>query len=118
MLNSESALDAAFRALGDGARRSILERLSRGEATMSEIAEPLSITLSAVHQHVAVLEDAGLVSCEKRGRSRWCRLEAGGFRRVERWIRDRQQLWDARLGALARHLEAEDGRPRRRRGKK
>lgn len=117
MLNSEIALDAAFRALGDGARRSILERLSRGEATISEIATPLSITLSAVHQHVAVLEEAGFVVCEKRGRSRWCRLEPAGFTRVESWIGDRKRLWNAKLGALARLLASEQPRPRKKGGK-
>ena len=111
-------LDTAFRALSDGARRSILERLSRGEATMSVIAEPLPITLSAVHQHVAVLEEAGLVVCEKRGRSRWCRLEPSGFKRIEHWIGDRKRLWDMRLGALALHLASERRRPVGRRGKK
>lgn len=119
MLKHKADIDGVFRALGDSARRAILERLSRGEAAMSDIAAPLSIGLSAVHQHIAVLEDAGLVICEKRGRSRWCRLDATGFDCAEIWIKDRRRLWERRLEALAQHLGAEkplpkQPRPRRR----
>src|SRR5262245_54037207 len=119
MLKSEERLDTVFRALGDGARRAIIEELSRGEATMSELAAPLTITLSAVHQHIAVLQEAGLVACEKRGRARWCRLDVTGLNRAEAWIRDRKRLWDGRLGSLARYLASESAkpiRPRRKRG--
>jgi DNA-binding transcriptional ArsR family regulator len=119
MLKSEERLDTVFRALGDRARRAILEDLSRGEATMSDLAAPLGVTLSAVHQHISVLQAAGLVACEKRGRMRWCRLDIAGLNRAEAWIRDRKRLWDGRLGSLARYLASEAAqpvKPRRKRG--
>jgi DNA-binding transcriptional ArsR family regulator len=121
MLKSEGRLDTVFRALGDRARRAILEHLSRGEATMSELAAPLGVTLSAVHQHISVLQEAGLVACEKRGRVRWCSLNVAGLNKAEAWIRDRKRLWDGRLDSLARYLARESAkpvRPRRQRGGK
>jgi DNA-binding transcriptional ArsR family regulator len=111
MLKYET-LDVVFRALGDGARRAILEELSRGEKAMSELAVPLGVSLSAVHQHIAVLEAAQLVRCEKRGRTRWCALDAAGLKRAEAWIADRKRLWDGRLARLSRHLDAETAKPR------
>jgi DNA-binding transcriptional ArsR family regulator len=71
------------------------------------------VTLSAVHQHIAVLQEAGLVACEKRGRSRWCRLDAKGLNQAEGWIRDRKRLWQGRLGSLARYLAGDASRPKR-----
>ena len=104
MINYSDPLDGAFRALGDGVRRRILERLARGEATLSALADPLEISLPAVHQHVALLEEVGLVRCEKRGRERVCRLDTRGFDRVEAWIQGRRRLWSARLANLDRFL--------------
>jgi DNA-binding transcriptional ArsR family regulator len=107
LLNYSDPLDGVFKALGDGARRKILEQLSRGEATLSAIAEPLEISLSAVHQHVALLEAVGLVACEKRGRERFCRLDARGLDRADAWIRGRRRLWENRLAALDGYLARE-----------
>jgi DNA-binding transcriptional ArsR family regulator len=107
LLNYSDPLDGVFKALGDGARRRILEQLSRGEATLSALAEPLEISLPAVHQHVAVLEAVGLVACEKRGRERFCRLDTRGFARAEAWIRGRRRLWESRLAALDAYVSTE-----------
>ncbi len=100
MLNYSDSLDGVFKALGDGARRAILERLARGEATLSALAGPLEISLPAVHQHVALLEEVGLVASEKRGRERYCRLDTRGLDRAEAWIGARRRLWHSRLAAL------------------
>ena len=82
----------------------MLARLSFGDATLGQLAEPLEMSLPAVHQHLAVLEDAGLVSCEKRGRERWCRLQSEALGEAERWISERRALWQRRLGALDEYL--------------
>lgn len=109
------SLDAIFKALGDSGRRAMLMQLERGEATLGQLAEPLTMSLPAVHQHLAVLEDAGLVTCEKRGRERWCRLESNTLAHAEQWITQRRQLWDGRLGALDAYLAADARRrPKRR----
>lgn len=108
MLNYQASLDRAFKALSDPTRRAIVERLSRGPASVSELAEPLPISLPAVHQHLQALEEAGVVSWEKKGRVRWCRLDAKGLGAVEAWISDRRRLWERRLDALAAHLSRED----------
>src|SRR3569832_1579280 len=79
MLNYQSPLDTAFKALSDPTRRANLERLSRGPASVSELAEPLPMSLPAVHQHLQVLEESGLMEWEKRGRVRWCRLDRKGL---------------------------------------
>lgn len=118
MLKREQRLDAVFKALGDGARRAILEELTHGEAPMSTLVAPVGISLSAVHQHVAVLEEAGLVRCEKRGRARWCALDADGFARAEGWIADRKKLWEGRLDSLGRHLQETGARPAKRKGRR
>jgi DNA-binding transcriptional ArsR family regulator len=104
LINYSDPLDGVFKALGDGARRRILERLARGEATLSALAAPLEISLPAVHQHVALLEAVGLVACEKRGRERFCRLDTRGLDRAEAWISGRRRLWATRLAALDRFL--------------
>jgi DNA-binding transcriptional ArsR family regulator len=105
-------LDGVFKALADGARRSMLTRLARSEATLGQLAEPLDITLPAVHQHLGVLEDADLVISEKRGRERWCRLNHETLRRAETWIGDRRELWQGRLDALGDYLESRRGKQR------
>jgi DNA-binding transcriptional ArsR family regulator len=108
MLNRQSVpLDDAFRALADPTRRAIVERLSRGHASVSELAAPLPMSLAAVHQHLQVLTGSGLVTWEKHGRVRWCRLEARRLRAVEEWILGRRVAWERRLDALGAHLERE-----------
>jgi DNA-binding transcriptional ArsR family regulator len=111
--SSDELLDGAFKALGDRARRAILVRLSRGEATLGELARPLTMTVPAVHQHLGVLEAAGLVSSERRGRERWCRLEGKGLQRAEEWLTERRSLWQGRLDALGEFLAEQDQKPRK-----
>lgn len=108
MLNYQPALDTAFKALSDPTRRAILERLSRGPASVSELAEPLPMSLPAVHQHLQVLEESGLMEWEKRGRVRWCRLDRKGLAAAEDWVLNRRAIWERRLDALAAHLAKDE----------
>jgi DNA-binding transcriptional ArsR family regulator len=100
-------LDRVFHALGDPGRRSMVDRLSRGEATVSELAEPLAMSLTAVVQHVRVLESCGLVTSTKRGRVRTCRLHVATLRDAEVWILDRRRQWERRLDRLGAVLIAD-----------
>src|SRR3954470_14059969 len=100
MLNESLQLDRAFAALADPVRRGMLAQLSRGPASVSELAAPLPISLPAVMQHLSVLEESGLIVSEKRGRVRTCRLETGGLSQVERWITDRRIQAEHRLDRL------------------
>ena len=102
----QSTLDATFQALADPTRRLLVEQLSRGPASVSELAGPLPISLPAVMQHLAVLEASGLVVSEKRGRVRTCRLDSGGLSQVERWITDRRVQTERRLDRLGDWLDA------------
>ena len=90
----------------------MVERLSRGPASVSELAQPLSMTLAAVVQHVQVLESSGLVRSEKVGRVRTCRIDPGALRTAERWMSERRALWERRLDRLGEHV-AEHPEPRR-----
>ena len=105
-----------FQALADPTRRIMVERLSRGPASVSELARPLPISLPAVVQHLQVLESAGLVSTRKVGRVRTCRLEPGALQEVERWIEARRIEWERRLdrlgGYLAETADPEEGSDR------
>src|SRR5919107_1122444 len=100
MLNYQAPLDLAFQALADPTRRIMVERLSQGPASVSELAQPLDMTLSAVVQHLAVLETSGLVRSEKVGRVRTCRIESDALTAAERWIAERRQTWERRLDRL------------------
>jgi DNA-binding transcriptional ArsR family regulator len=103
VLKQSQPLDRVFSALADPTRRSMLERLSRRPATVSELAEPLSMSLAGVVQHVQVLEASGLVRSEKVGRVRTCSLQPAAMQPVERWIAERKTSWERsfdRLGAL------------------
>lgn len=104
MLNNQQALDLMFQALGDPTRRAMVERLSRGAASVSELAQPLDMTLSAVVQHLAILEGSGLVKSEKVGRVRTCRIDPDALQAVERWVNDRRIGWERRLDRLGDHL--------------
>ena len=117
MLKCDQTLNAVFKCLADRGRRSMLEQLTRGEATLGQLAEPLDMTLPAVHQHLGALEDAGLVTCEKRGRERWCRLNNETLQLAETWIGDRRRLWQGRLDALGDYLAATETNKRGRKGK-
>lgn len=100
-----TTLDQTFAALGDGTRRAILARLARGEAALSEIAAPFDMSQTAVSKHVRVLADAGLVRVSKRGRTRYCRIEAAPMKQAAEWLKTYQRFWEDRFDALARHLE-------------
>ena len=100
-----------FQALADPARRGMVERLTRGEASVSELAEPLDMTLSAVVQHLAVLEASGLVRTAKIGRVRTCQIEPKALRAAERWIADRRTLWERRLDRLGTYLAEQPETP-------
>jgi DNA-binding transcriptional ArsR family regulator len=101
---SAASLDLAFQALADQSRRAMVERLCRGPASVSELAQPLDMTLSAVVQHLAVLEASGLVKSEKVGRVRTCHVETAVLRTAERWIGERRTLWENRLDRLGLYL--------------
>lgn len=107
MLNHSAPLSPLFQALADPTRRAIVERLSEGPATVSMLAEPLSMSLSAVVQHLQLLEASGLVRSEKAGRVRTCRLEPAALRTIEDWVAARRAQWDARFDALATYLAGE-----------
>src|SRR5690554_2760161 len=98
-------LDASFAALSDATRRGVLERLGQADASISELAERFRMTLTGMKKHVGVLEQAGLVTTEKVGRVRMCRL---GSRRLEEeaaWIEQYRQLWESRFDALEKIVE-------------
>jgi DNA-binding transcriptional ArsR family regulator len=100
--------DRLFHALGDPTRRAILDRLVEGPASVSALADPLGITLTAVAQHLQILEEVRLVHTEKIGRVRTCRLDPGGFRALNQWIRDHRIAWERKLDRLALFLADED----------
>lgn len=100
----QQPVDDVFKALGDPTRRDLVERLSGGPATVSDLARPLDMSLSAVVQHLAVLESCGLVSSEKVGRTRTCRLESAGLQLASDWFAGQRALWERRLDRLAEVL--------------
>lgn len=97
-------LDLAFQALSDPGRRAMVERLSLGSASVSELARPLPMTLSAVVQHLKILEQAALVKSEKVGRVRTCTLRIETIAQVERWIAERKRFWDRQYDQLEAYL--------------
>jgi DNA-binding transcriptional ArsR family regulator len=101
-------IDRLFHALGDPTRRAIVERLSERPHSVSGLAAPLEITLTAVGQHLQILEESGLVHTEKIGRVRTCRLEAAGFSALQQWIQDRRSTWEHRLDRLGDVLAEPD----------
>jgi DNA-binding transcriptional ArsR family regulator len=100
MLDQTIDLDRTFQALADKSRRTMVERLTSGPASVSELAEPLAMSLAAVVQHVQVLEACGVVRTEKVGRTRMCRIEPAAMTAAEQWITDRRRGWEARLDRL------------------
>lgn len=111
MLNQDPQLDLMFQALADRGRRVMIERLSRGPASVSELAAPLDMTLSAVVQHLAVLEQSGIVRSEKVGRVRTCSLQPASLGVVEQWVNDRRTGWEKRLDRLGAFLAANPDEP-------
>jgi DNA-binding transcriptional ArsR family regulator len=98
MLNYQ--LDRSFAALADPARRAMVERLTQGPATVSELAAPLPMSLPAVLLHLKVLEASGLVTSEKLGRVRTCRIDPQCLFQVETWVSERRVMWERNLGRL------------------
>src|SRR5918911_4427381 len=101
-------VDRIFHALADPSRRLMVERLSRGPASVSELAEPLPMSLPAVVQHLQVLQTSGLVRSEKVGRVRTCQIEPAALRPVEQWISARRSNWEHRLDRLGDYLSESD----------
>lgn len=99
-----TGLDAVFTALGHPARRSIIRQLARGEASVSELARPLDMSLNAISKHLAVLTGAGLIEHRKHGRSRRCQLVPGPLRVAQAWLGDYGDFWDDQFDSLAAHL--------------
>jgi DNA-binding transcriptional ArsR family regulator len=106
-------IDRLFHALGDPTRRAMLDRLSHGPLSVSALAGPLGITLTAVAQHLQILEECGLAHTEKLGRVRTCRIEPAGFDALEQWIREHRTVWERRLDRLGALLEEKDAGPDR-----
>ncbi len=105
MTNESAALDNVFRALADGTRRQVVHRLSSGRATVSELAAPFDMALPSFVQHIKVLENAGLVRSEKRGRVRTCEIVPDTLESAESWIAARRAYWEERLDTLQAYLE-------------
>jgi DNA-binding transcriptional ArsR family regulator len=104
MLNYAPDLDKVFQALADPGRRLMVERLSRGPASVTELGEPLDMSLAAVLQHVQALEACGLIRSHKLGRTRTCRLNLAALRSAESWIADRRTMVERRLDRLGEYL--------------
>ncbi|MGV3623841.1 MAG: ArsR/SmtB family transcription factor [Archangium sp.] len=111
----QSRIDDVFTALGDPTRRAMLEQLSNGPASVSALAEPLRISLAAVVQHLDVLGDANLITSEKVGRVRLCRLNTVGLRAAEKWLSDRRHLVDATTDRISALLDEDLAPPKKRR---
>jgi DNA-binding transcriptional ArsR family regulator len=108
MLNYSPDLDDVFHALADPSRRVIVEQLSRGPASVSELARPLTMSLPSVVQHLQVLESSGLIRTEKVGRVRTCHLQLKRLDTADNWIRARREEWERRLDRLGEYLAATD----------
>ena len=104
MTTGTDHLDAVFTALGDPTRRDIVARLSRGDATVTELAEPYAMSLQAVSQHIRVLERSGLVSQGRHRQTRPCRLEAESLDEALSWIEESRRAWSERMDRLEGHL--------------
>lgn len=114
---SDGRLDASFAALADATRRGVLEQLGRGDASITRLAEAFRMTLTGMRKHVGVLEHAELVTTEKVGRARMCRLGPRRFEAETAWLEQHRRLWEARFDALEqvvaerRRKELSDGSP-------
>jgi DNA-binding transcriptional ArsR family regulator len=111
MLHQTAQLDLMYQALADGSRRAMVERLSRGPASVKELAAPLDMSLSAVMQHLQVLEASGLVRSTKVGRVRTCQIEPQALSMAERWINERRTMWERRLDRLGEFLASQPPEP-------
>jgi DNA-binding transcriptional ArsR family regulator len=107
MVNHAALLDRVFHALGDPTRRGILEQLSERPVSVSTLASPLDMSLAAVLQHIRVLEDCGLVSTTKVGRTRTCALELGALNSATDWLTERRRSWEAHFDRLGAYLASD-----------
>ncbi len=107
LVEDSDALDRTYAALADPTRRTLLVRLRAGDARISDLASPLPMSFAAVSRHVGVLEAAGLVRREVRGREHWLSVRPEGLRTAEQWIHDQSAFWSARADALAARLARE-----------
>jgi DNA-binding transcriptional ArsR family regulator len=110
MLNN-AAVDRVFHALAEPTRRAIVERLSAGPTTVSELAKPFDMSLAAVVQHLQVLEQSGVIRTEKVGQVRTCQIEPEGLSLAAQWIADRRALWERRFDRLGEILAEDDEAP-------
>ena len=101
-------MNSVFHALGDATRRTMLRDLARGERTVSELAEPFAMSLAAASKHIRVLEHAGLIRREVRGRTHICRLDPGPLASAHEWLSFYERFWTSRLDELERLLRDED----------
>ena len=108
MLNSSTAVDRVFHALAEPTRRAIVEKLSAGPSSVSDLAKPFDMTLAAIVQHLQVLEQSGVIRTEKVGRVRTCRIEPSGISVVEQWVAKRRSMWERRLDRLGGLLAEQD----------
>ena len=100
----QTPLDSTFHALADPTRRALLERLSRGPASVSELAKPFAMALPSLVQHLQVLEASGLIRSAKAGRVRTCRIEPAALTGAEQWMARQRAVWEGRLDRLDAHL--------------
>ena len=112
MLNNH-AVDRAFHALAEPTRRAIIDKLSRGPISVSELAEPFDMTLAAIVQHLQVLEESGMVRTEKVGRVRTCRIEPSGLKIAAAWLDERRATWERRFDRLGEMFAAEESAARK-----
>jgi len=108
VVSAAPPLDRVFHALADPARRHMVERLTRGPASVSELARPLTLTLPAVVQHLQVLEASGLIRSKKTGRVRTCTIEPAALRTAERWLAERRTTWERKFDRLEQILAEQD----------
>ena len=106
-----SPIDDSFRALAEPTRRALIERLTQGPASVSDLAKPFAMTLAAVVQHLQVLEASGLVRSAKVGRVRTCQVEPAALRTAEQWIVERRTSWERRLDRLGEYLAQHPEQP-------
>jgi DNA-binding transcriptional ArsR family regulator len=104
-MHAQKNLDLVFRALSDPSRRAIVERVSEGPVSVSELAEPLKISVPAVLQHLQLLEECGLVATRKIGRTRSCQIVPEGLSVLEQWMAARRSMWEKRFDRLGGILE-------------
>ncbi len=107
MANQSAPLDTIFHSLADPTRRAVITRLLQGEAPVKQLAQPFAIGLPAFLKHLAVLEGAGLIRSEKRGRVRTCRIDAARLAAAETWLAEQRAVWQGRTDRLAAFVESQ-----------